>query len=97
MHRYVNVKKVNGFKGELVICSDGDYDIIDDKLFTRLSKAKDYIVADWSDDINIRTKEEIIKNYREENKERALDGEKLITFEDWLKGFEILFIIIKDL
>lgn len=92
VHRYVDEKEVNGFKGELIILSDGDWDIIDDKTFKRLEKAKDYIIGFFEDDITIDTKKDIEENHRS----CKIEDDRTPSFKEWLKDRSIIFIIIKD-
>ena len=96
MHRYIyNLKKLNGFKGELIILSDGDWDELDEKTFSRLEKAKDYVIFFFEDDISIETKKEIEKGFKENDlKELKEDG--INNFKEWLMSRGILAIIVKD-
>jgi hypothetical protein len=91
VHRYVNKKDVNGFKGELIILSDGDADIIDNKTVRRLENAKDYIIGFYEDDITIDTKKDVLEEYQS-----IKDEGDNISFKEWMMSREILFIIVKD-
>ena len=96
MHRYIyDLDKLNGFKGELIIISDGDWDEIDEKTFNRLEKAKDYVIIFFEDDISIETKKNIEESFKENDLE-DLKKHGINNFQEWLMGRSILAIIIKD-
>lgn len=91
MHRYVDEKDVNGFKGELIVLSDGDFDQIDAKTCKRLKNSKDYVIGFFEDDISICTRKDIEEEYQNVKNE----GEDR-CFDEWLTDRDILFIIVKD-
>ena len=96
MHRYIDhIKKLNGFKGELIIISDGDWDEIDESTYDRLKKAKDYIIIFFEDDVSIETKEDILEEFAEQDKEELKEG-GINNFKEWIMQREILAIIVQD-
>ena len=96
MHRYIyNLEELKGFKGELIILSDGDWDEINEKTFNRLEKAEDYIIIFFEDDISIETKKHIEKGF-EENDLKELKENGINNFQEWLMGRSVLAIIVKD-
>ena len=90
VHRYVEPKDVNGFKGEFIVLSDGDYDVIDVETFKRLLNAKDYVIGFYEDDICFDNKKGIEEEYED------FSGNGVVSFFDWLRGRCILFILLAN-
>ena len=96
VHRYVEPKEANGFKGEVIVLSDGDWDNLDEKTYSRLKKAKDYLMVNFVDDVSIIRKKELKEEYKEYKKYTLQDGEDIQNFKEWLMDKEFLLIVIKE-